>query len=131
MKKIALMTLIALLATCFAQTKSVEVKKELTVYTAQKSGKQVVALFTTSVGCACTMKRCDAAAAIFDSLALPENTLKITVDLFSDEKAGDKFKITDKPTVVLFDMKGKEIARTTDITKEWFATAIKQSTGAK
>lgn len=84
-----------------------------------KSGKPTLVLFTLSQACPCTMKRCKAAEAIFDTLTLPENVNKFLVDCVSDTSAKTTYKIAYAPIAVLFDKNGNEFSRTAALNRDW------------
>ncbi|RKZ29103.1 hypothetical protein DRQ36_09355 [bacterium] len=77
------------------------------------SGKPVVALFHTTKGCACTLKRCKTSIVLVDDYmeSLAADLAYVRVDIGINRQQGKNYKIFGAPTVVFFDSAGNEVKR--------------------
>ena len=69
-------------------------------------------LYYASVACECTMRRCQEALALCDSMLASDSSLVYeTVDIYTDSLAADSVAVWEVPLLVLFDGVGRERGR--------------------
>ena len=75
--------------------------------------RPVVALFHTTKGCACTLKRCKTSIVLMDDYmeSLAADLAYVKVDIGINRQQGKNYKIFGAPTVVFFDSAGNEVKR--------------------